>query len=58
MQLDQAFLAESTDMVKLYKALGGGWQSFAVAPDAPQPAVGTLGSAGQADLKTPDLAPR
>jgi NodT family efflux transporter outer membrane factor (OMF) lipoprotein len=57
-QLDQAFLAESTDVVKLYKALGGGWQGFAVSPDTPEPGVGTLGTAGQAEVTTPELAPR
>ena len=57
-QLDQAILAESTDVVKLYKALGGGWQSFAVTSDSLEPAVGIVGTAGQADIKTPALAPR
>jgi NodT family efflux transporter outer membrane factor (OMF) lipoprotein len=57
-QLDSALLSESTDLVKLYKALGGGWQSEAVTSDASQPSTGTLGSAGLGEVKQPALAPR
>ena len=57
-QLDSALLSESTDLVKLYKALGGGWQSAAVTPEAGEPGVGTLGDAGLGDVKDPQLAPR
>ena len=32
-QLAQASLAQSTDIVKLYKALGGGWQDAQAVPD-------------------------
>jgi multidrug efflux system outer membrane protein len=57
-QLDGALLSESTDLVKLYKALGGGWQNSAVNSDGGQPPLGTLGGGGLADTKDPLLAPR
>jgi len=33
-QLAQALLTQNTDLVKLYKALGGGWEDVAADPDA------------------------
>jgi outer membrane protein, multidrug efflux system len=55
-QLDQATLAETTDLVKLYKALGGGWQSDGV--DSTQLApVGTLGSGGFTAAPSLDAPP-
>jgi len=53
-QFDQARLSETTDLVKLYKALGGGWQSDSAAAENP-PAIGTLGDAGLRG--TPDDGP-
>jgi NodT family efflux transporter outer membrane factor (OMF) lipoprotein len=47
-QFDQATLAETTDLVKLYKALGGGWQGNVNSSTEAAP-VGTLGSGGFSD---------
>jgi NodT family efflux transporter outer membrane factor (OMF) lipoprotein len=55
-QLDSALLNESTDLVKLYKAVGGGWQNAPASADAPEPAIGTIGTAGLTDAKPPELA--
>lgn len=41
----QANLQLTTDLVALYKALGGGWQDSAQADAAPPP-IGTMGNAG------------
>jgi outer membrane protein, multidrug efflux system len=49
-QLDQATLTETTDLIKLYKALGGGWQSDGAG--ALLPSVGTLGNGGFKDAPT------
>jgi len=51
-QLDRAALDETTDLVKLYKAAGGGWQSAPLAVDGSQPAIGTTGTAGLGDATT------
>lgn len=37
-QLEQALLTQRTDLVKLFKALGGGWQSAPVPPGTSSPA--------------------
>ncbi|MGI4813701.1 MAG: efflux transporter outer membrane subunit [Janthinobacterium lividum] len=53
--LTQATLTDTTNLVALYKALGGGWQ------DAPQqnaaPAVGSMGNAGVSAAPLPASAP-
>jgi outer membrane protein TolC len=36
-QLAQAMLTQSTDLIKLYKALGGGWETAPDVADAPPP---------------------
>jgi NodT family efflux transporter outer membrane factor (OMF) lipoprotein len=47
----QTTLQVTTDLVAIYKALGGGWQDT---PDAPAPEVGTVGNAGFAGASRHD----
>ena len=46
-QLAQALLTQATDLVKLYKALGGGWEGT---PDVAR-AARAIGSSGQGDRR-------
>jgi outer membrane protein TolC len=43
-QLAQALLAQNTDLVKLYKALGGGWEDVPVGSDAGRDRTDTAGN--------------
>jgi outer membrane protein TolC len=43
-QLAQALLAQNTDLVKLYKALGGGWEEAPVDSDAGRDRTNTDGN--------------